>query len=190
MLSPGFDTPVFYSPETVAGLSLFRRMVVEDRSAGGAFRNANVGMVIRPAETVRTWLADVQFKWQGYVLPQGPAGRALLGGAHQLAISKDSKNKEAAWEFVKFYTGPQAQRIAAEFSTVPVRRSVFHELASSDTEMLVLAQQMDSWVQFTDRLYDEINRVWAPVINQQLLQGTISPDEAAILIQEGLEAIW
>lgn len=190
VLSPGFGTPAFNSPETVAGLSMLQKMVYEDRVDGGAFAKGTAAMVIRPSETVLTWLAKANFEWQGFLLPRGPARRALMGGAHQLAMNKDSKKKTAAWEFMKFYTGKAGQQVVTQVSgSVPLRQSLLRAAIERNPDLAVLVRQMDVWTQYTNRLHNEINRIWSPVINQ-LYAGGVSPQEAAMTIQEQLLAIW
>jgi multiple sugar transport system substrate-binding protein len=46
-------------------------------------------------------------------LPAGDAGSAAALGGWMTAINKYSKHKEEAWEFVKFMTGPEGQKISA-----------------------------------------------------------------------------
>lgn len=46
-------------------------------------------------------------------LPAGDKGSAAALGGWMTAINAYSKNKEAAWEFVKFMTGPEGQKISA-----------------------------------------------------------------------------
>jgi multiple sugar transport system substrate-binding protein len=61
------------------------------------------------------------------VLPRGPQGTTPKTdlGSTGLSISASSKNRDQAWEFVKFATGPEGQRIIAESGLfVPVLRSV------------------------------------------------------------------
>lgn len=189
LLSPGFTAPVFNTPATVAGLKMLQQMVYEDGVTGGAFLKNNVAMVIRPAETVTTWLAGVNFRWQGFLMPSGPAGRALMGGAHQLAINKASKNKAAAWTFVKYYVGKAGQKVTTQFATVPFRRSLFRTAIEANPGIAVLVQQMDDWIQYTNRLHNEINRIWQPVL-KDLYAGAISPVQAASTIQDKVAAIW
>src|ERR1019366_6580960 len=52
---------------------------------------------------------------------------ALLAG-QTLAISKDSKEPEAAWRFIEHMTSPDAQMISAKVGgNLPVRNSVFSD---------------------------------------------------------------
>jgi multiple sugar transport system substrate-binding protein len=56
-------------------------------------------------------------------LEQGapPVGGWLLG------MTVGSENSEAAWEFIKFATGPEAQRMSAFNANAPTRGSVFKD---------------------------------------------------------------
>jgi multiple sugar transport system substrate-binding protein len=47
----------------------------------------------------------VTFKWDVAPMPIGPAGRATGVNSAGFVISKESKNPDAAWEFVKYATG-------------------------------------------------------------------------------------
>lgn len=48
-------------------------------------------------------------------LPKGDEGRAAALGGWMAGISKNSNQKKAAWEFVKFLTGPEGQKISAVY---------------------------------------------------------------------------
>jgi multiple sugar transport system substrate-binding protein len=52
-------------------------------------------------------------------LPKGDKESAAALGGWMMGINKYSKNKEAAWEFVKFVTGPEGQKISALYSHSP-----------------------------------------------------------------------
>ncbi|MDR7417907.1 MAG: ABC transporter substrate-binding protein [Armatimonadota bacterium] len=61
-------------------------------------------------------------------LPRGSAGSASTLGGWQLAVSNFSRNKEAAWRFVEFMTGPVAQKsMATQLSTVPTWKATFED---------------------------------------------------------------
>jgi multiple sugar transport system substrate-binding protein len=62
-------------------------------------------------------------------LPHFPGGKsyATLGG-WQVGISSYSKNKKAAWEFVKFLTGEKAQKILAlKGGRAPTRKDLYED---------------------------------------------------------------
>ncbi len=61
-------------------------------------------------------------------LPRGSAGSASTLGGWQLAVSSFSRNKEAAFKFVEFMTGPVAEKsMALQLSTVPTRKDTFED---------------------------------------------------------------
>jgi ABC-type glycerol-3-phosphate transport system substrate-binding protein len=188
VLSPGFTAPAFSTPQTVTGLKLLQKMTYQDAVIGGGFPAGTAAMMIRPAETVSSWLAKASFQWQGFPLPQGPARTALMGGAHQIAINAASRNKEAAWEFVKYYVSKSGQEVAAKFPTVPFRRSMFSTAVKYNPGVAVLLQQMDNWTQYTNRLHNQINTIWVPVM-KDLYAGSVSPEQAASAINDQIAAI-
>jgi multiple sugar transport system substrate-binding protein len=58
-------------------------------------------------------------------LPAGPAGQATSVNPSGVVISKTTKSPDAAWEFVKCYTGPQMQQMVAELkASMPVNKAV------------------------------------------------------------------
>jgi multiple sugar transport system substrate-binding protein len=58
-------------------------------------------------------------------LPSGPAGQATSVNPSGVVISKGTKSPDAAWEFVKCYTGPQMQQLIADLkASMPVNKAV------------------------------------------------------------------
>lgn len=58
-----------------------------------------------------------------------------------LAITKDAKQPDLAWRFVKFMTGPQAQLISAKTGiNLPVRKSVFTDAFFSSPEGSIMQE--------------------------------------------------
>ena len=55
---------------------------------------------------------NVMFEWDVAVKPRGPVNRASSVNANGFQILADSKNKEAAWEWIKFLTGDQDSQAA------------------------------------------------------------------------------
>ncbi len=59
-------------------------------------------------------------------LPRGSVGTSAVLGGWNLAVSNFSRNKEAAFKFVEFMTGPVAEKsMATQLSTVPTRKETF-----------------------------------------------------------------
>jgi multiple sugar transport system substrate-binding protein len=61
-----------------------------------------------------------------------------------LAITKDAKDPGAAWRFVQFMTGPQAQLISAKVGlNMPVRKSIFSDPWFATSEGKVITEWKD-----------------------------------------------
>ena len=97
------------------------------------------------AEQVRA--AGSPFRWGFAPVPLGPAGRHVLGTADGFAIWAGTPNQEAAWELVKFLSGPQFQlestkitgylpcRYSLLDSWIDVCTTAYPELADANLEM-------------------------------------------------------
>jgi multiple sugar transport system substrate-binding protein len=58
-------------------------------------------------------------------LPAGPAGQATSINPTGVVVAQSSKNPDAAWEFVKYLVGPEAQEQLMQLkAAVPVDKSV------------------------------------------------------------------
>ena len=58
-------------------------------------------------------------------LPSGPAGQATSVNPSGVVVYKGTKSPDAAWEFVKCYTGPQMQQMVANLkASMPVNKDV------------------------------------------------------------------
>ncbi len=66
------------------------------------------------------------FEWDIAPTPSGPKGHAVVIKGNQLCIFRETAHPDAAWEFVKFMTGPVAElKLGGELRRmVPTRRSV------------------------------------------------------------------
>lgn len=90
------------------------------------------------AEQVRA--TGSTFKWGFAPVPPGPAGRHVLGTADGFAIWAGSPNQEAAWELIKFLSGPQFQLESTKITGyLPCRYSL-----------------LDSWIQVCTEKYPEL----------------------------------
>jgi len=67
--------------------------------------------------------------------PGGPAGRPVFGSADGFTIWSGSPNQEAAWEAVKFMSGPEYQlALIQSTGLIPVRRSLIADYERIVTE--------------------------------------------------------
>ncbi|MFZ3576967.1 ABC transporter substrate-binding protein [Virgibacillus sp. DJP39] len=61
-------------------------------------------------------------------LPKGDAGSASTLGGWMTMINRYSENQQAAWEFVKFMTGPEGQKITAiEGGSAPTLKALYDD---------------------------------------------------------------
>src|SRR5262245_19623175 len=79
--------------------------------------------------TIGHWVvpeyAQLEFKWDVAPMPAGPVGRATSVNSAGFVVSKDSKNADAAWEFVKFAISQQGQQRLPELGfAIPVPKSI------------------------------------------------------------------
>lgn len=75
------------------------------------------------------WLSQARLAkaidWDIYELPFGPIKRATRATSEGLALSAQSKNKEAGWEWIKFLLSDEGQTIIAKYGRgIPVIREV------------------------------------------------------------------
>jgi len=119
---------VINSPETIKGLKKMVEIVKSDVVPSNITTftepESHTSFIEGQSAFIRNWpyqyaLANdaEQSKIVGKVgvapLPAGDKGSAATLGGWMTAINKYSKHKEEAWEFVKFMTGPEGQKISA-----------------------------------------------------------------------------
>jgi len=87
--------------------------------------------------------------WAFAPLPAGPAKQATIVGGEYLCIFKQSKNPDAAWEFVKWISSPEAQaQWCMTSGYLPIRKSVkeipaFKKYLEDNPNYKVFVDQMD-----------------------------------------------
>jgi len=61
--------------------------------------------------------------WDCFLMPKGPSNkRVTLSGGPSISMMTDSKVKDGAWAWMKYYVGPEIQRFAAVDTKQPVAR--------------------------------------------------------------------
>ncbi len=115
----GFVTPTFDTPEALRAAELFTTMLSKYSPPGGIKLDPSVAQAIMQQgkaacyldgmgntqhiiDTKKTTLADRMAFTQ---TPRGPKGHFPQLAVHGYFINKASKNKQAAWEFIKWATG-------------------------------------------------------------------------------------
>jgi ABC-type glycerol-3-phosphate transport system substrate-binding protein len=122
-------------PDQIAAITFLADLMNTDKvipsaaaltQAGGVtnlFTSGLAAMVISNAPRLLTF-AKAPFKWDIAVLPKQKRAANYVGGAGYV-MSAQSKVKEAAWTFMQFVNGPDAQKIFSKGGgVVPARVSV------------------------------------------------------------------
>jgi len=96
----------------------------------GPFENGQVAMLPMGSWFIGTMIkaqaaGQVKFDWgvAVYPHPEGVEAGTTAGTLTSLAINTNSENKDAAWEFVKFYTGPKGAKVLASLGNLPAVRT-------------------------------------------------------------------
>lgn len=170
------------SPETIEVMKSFQS-ILKDKTAvlvGG--KNQQSGDDIFKANKLAMWESGIWplegFKEAkvdfGTVEPPVFNGKPVKGlvGTSAVSIAKDAKHKELAWEFVKFYSSPEA--IKMRTSDLPVRISVVKELKKEEDAHIkpfytMLERSTNTPAFLLNPKWDEVNRNLSAAINAIML---------------------
>ena len=135
ILSADKQTVVIDSDEAAAGIQFLQDLIYKDKvmaqpvagGSGDAFENGQAAM-----EANGSWLVPTHqaagLNFGVAPLPKGPAGQATSVNPSGVVAYKGSKNPDAAWEFIKCYTGPELQaKIASLKASMPANKQVLTE---------------------------------------------------------------
>lgn len=170
------------SPETIESIKMFGDMV-KDKSAvlvGG--KNQQSGDDIFKAGKLAMWESGI-WPLEGFKEAkvnfgtiEMPAfnGKPVKGviASSAVSIAKDSKHKELAWKFVKFYSSAEA--IKMRTADLPVRISVVKEMKTDQDALIspfykMLERSNDTPAFLLNKNWDEINRNLSAAINAIML---------------------
>ena len=143
--------PTLDTPEAIAACQYFADMINNYGPVGGgdmthadhnpSFQQGKLAMFFDASVfnanymDKNTSVPAVLENWAAAPTPMGTDGRgAAAVAAHSLMIARHSKNKAAAWEFIKWYTGAELQKkIAVETGTFG---AIVHESIMNDPEFV------------------------------------------------------
>lgn len=131
------------TPEARAGLEFLRALhasgaavppdVSADQGTYQLFRDGKVAVYFDGRWRTPDLVGRTDFSWDVRPMPAGPAGQVTLHGGSGLAISRDSRQREAARAFVRFYASARGAAITAEGGRyVPVFRAAAYAPAFLD----------------------------------------------------------
>jgi multiple sugar transport system substrate-binding protein len=96
----------------------------------GVFKNEQIAMLPMGSWFIGSLIAakdagEIDFDWDvvKYPHPAGVEPGTTAGTLTSLAINANSKNKDAAWEFIKFYSGIEGAKALAETGNLPAMRT-------------------------------------------------------------------
>lgn len=85
---------------------------------------------------------DPGFKWDIAMVPPGPKKQTVMGNFGFLCISKASKNKRAAWEYIKYWTSaPVVSSFSKQTTLQVVRKDIDIDQLWSDDPVMARIQK-------------------------------------------------
>lgn len=170
------------SPETIEVMKSFQSMLKDKTAVLVGGKNQQSGDDIFKAGKLAMWesgiwplegFKDAKIDF-GTVEPPTFKGKPVKGivGTSAVSIAKDAKHKELAWEFVKFYSSPEA--IKMRTSDLPVRISVVKELKKEEDVNIkpfytMLERSTNTPAFLLNPKWDEVNRNLSAAINAIML---------------------
>lgn len=136
-------------------------------------------------DSLRLTAPEIAGKWSIAPLPAGPSGRrtAFLGG-RVIGIFSKSKNKERAWEFIKFLFEPKTQiklyeaARAAQDSYLPSNVLAWDDLPmEKEFKVILKSQAQDAKGPPAVLGWDESTRFVEEAIQRVVLQGADAKEE-------------
>lgn len=134
VISSDYTKTLIGEPKAREAWKLFHDMMFVDKSMPDTIAAGEYGYDLFQAGVVAMWphghwsmpaYKDVEFQWDVAPMPAGPAGQATSVNSAGFVIAKDSKNPDAAWEFVKFALSQTGQTRLTELGfAIPVLKSV------------------------------------------------------------------
>jgi multiple sugar transport system substrate-binding protein len=170
------------SPETIESIELFSDMVKEKSAVLVGGKNQQSGEEFFKTGKIAMWESGIwpleEFKKAkvnfGTVEMPAFKGKPVRGiiSSSAISIAKDSKNKDLAWEFVKFFSSPEA--IKMRTADLPVRISMVKELKTDQDPLIgpfykMLERSNATPAYLLTKNWDEINRNLSSAINAILL---------------------
>ncbi|MCS7060167.1 MAG: sugar ABC transporter substrate-binding protein [Anaerolineae bacterium] len=129
------------TPESLAGLQAYldlwtRHKVARAPNApsGDCFVQQRCAVVFFASLGIRAFRDRIgdRFEWDVQIIPSHPLGRFTGAAVYGFGIGRDTRDPEAAWQFVKYLVTPEAQRlIVAQRLGMPVLKSLAGEASLS-----------------------------------------------------------
>jgi multiple sugar transport system substrate-binding protein len=134
--------------------------------------------------------ADFKTKWAIAPMPKKVTGTSFLGGSN-VVVFKNSKNKDAAWAFVKFLADPKTQALWYTTATdLPAVQAGWDESAvKSDPNVAMFGEQLkDTKAQPVSATWSELSSAINDTL-EKMTTGGMEPQAAADQMQKDAESI-
>ena len=194
ILSPDKRTVAIDTDQAAAGIQFLQDLIYTHKvmaqpvpgGTGDAFENGQAAMEANGSWLVPTHeAAGIDFGVAP--LPRGPAGQATSVNPSGVVIYKGTKSPDAAWQFVKCYTGPELQAMIASLkASMPANKQVLAQQyatsfdgARTFADALAYAHLKPSFKgfnEFSSTLQEELD---TRVFNDRQLSAKAALDEVA-----------
>ena len=134
--------------------------------------------------------ADFSSKWAIAPMPKKSSATSFVGGSN-IVVYKNSKNKDAAWAFVKFLSDPTTQALWYKTVTdLPAVQSAWQDPAvASDPNVKMFGDQLkDTKAQPATATWSELSSAINDIL-EKMTTGGIEPQAAADQMQQAAESI-
>ena len=112
-------------------------------------------------------------------IPGKDGGKASFAGGDTLAITKDTKNPDAAWSFLSWATSKDVQeKYIAGAGVVPIREDAVPADSDANFKALVTAMADGRTPKSTvySQLFEDPNGPWANLIHNSVFNGDIAQE--------------
>lgn len=172
------DSLNFYKQLHDAGVMPEAAKTDSGTAQSALFQGGKVGMVNLGAFFSQTLNNDKKVDYGIAPIPGKTGGSASFAGGDNIAVTTGSKNKTAAWDFVKWATGDEAQTILAENSIVPVRTDIVEsKYAAKDPRNAIFSQSLKTgktpYSVVENKIFNDNNGPWATMINEAVFGGDV-----------------
>ncbi|WP_336855519.1 sugar ABC transporter substrate-binding protein [Sinomonas albida] len=172
------DSLNFYKQMHDAGVMPEAAKTDTGTAQAALFQGGKVGMVNLGAFFSQTLNNDKKVDYGIAPIPGKTGGSASFAGGDNIAVTTGSKNKAAAWDFVKWATGDEAQTILADNSIVPVRTDIVEsKYATKDPRNAIFSQSLKTgktpYSVVENKIFNDNNGPWATMINEAVFGGDV-----------------
>jgi multiple sugar transport system substrate-binding protein len=169
---PGIETIAWTQSWFTEGLVPPNTSLKSSEPTQNLFANGTIALLLNGDWQIPFINEQAKFRWGVTYMPRDVAMASDLGG-NALAVSRDSKNPEAAAQFLKFLVEEESMRyFVTKAQLLPVRKSlvsggvtyglrpdemnVFLEQSKTVPEHLVSTVVLPNWGKFNAKLADEL----------------------------------